>query len=443
MYRKLLSLLCGVLLIGLAACSEDSGPENQMPTLTTGAATEITRTSAVVSGSISIPEGSEVRECGFMYSTVSAMTEEETRRVPVTLGGSSTYEVTLTGLMPDTRYYYCIYANSGYTETRGTVLEFTTVADGVPSLEATTLVNASETSLTVASQLVDDGGNDIQQYGFAYKEVGSTEAERQVEASDITTDGRFNLTITGLVAGTDYEVRAYATNGKGTGYGTMATLSTVKPAEPELADVTVSEVDEASALVTARIISEGDYEVTRWGFAYRIGESGQETLVEVAEKDAEGTFQQTLTNLQSETEYQVRAFVENELGVFYTDRVSFTTLVKQSPTVQIELGAVTGTTVSVSGIVLSKGTTEDAEIVEVGFCYSDVNEMPTTADGKQVSTLEGVSFQEMITGLKPQTTYYIRAYAINEVKIGYSEVVTFTTPVSDVPDIDDNVSPDK
>ena len=150
-----------------------------------------------------------------------------------------------------------------------------------------------------------------------------------------------------------------------------------------------------------------------------------------------------MTNLQSETEYQVRAFVENELGMFYTDRVSFTTLVKQSPTVQIELGAVTGTTVSVSGIVLSKGTTEDAEIVEVGFCYSDVNEMPATADGKQVSTLEGVSFQEMITGLKPQTTYYIRAYAINEVKIGYSEVVTFTTPVSDVPDIDDNVSPDK
>lgn len=57
--------------------------------------------------------------------------------------------------------------------------------------------------------------------------------------------------------------------------------------------------------------------------------------------------------------------------------------------------------------------------------------------------LDGVSFSTVISELKAETKYYIRAYAVNEAKIGYSDVVEVTTAVSDEPDIDDNVSPDK
>ena len=69
--------------------------------------------------------------------------------------------------------------------------------------------------------------------------------------------------------------------------------------------------------------------------------------------------------------------------------------------------------------------------------------MPTIADGKLISSLSGTSFNGVITGLKGETTYYIRAYAVNEARVGYSEVVAITTPESNVPGEDDIVSPDK
>lgn len=446
MYKKFVFLLCGICLIGLAACQEDSNSENPVdvrPTLVTGEAAEITRTSAVVSGSIEIVEHSDVDECGFMYSTESSMAEAE--RVTVAFSGSSTYQASLSGLLPNTRYYYCIYANTDDVETHGNVLDFTTLAGEAPSLGATVLVEATETSLTVASSVANDGGNEIQQYGFAYKSAGSLEEEQMAVAGNMASDSQFSLTIEGLAAGTDYEVRSFAVYDAGTVYGETVTLATAQLVEPKLDKVTVSEISETTALLAAQLVSEGSYGIIRFGFAYRIGSEGQEVQVEATDKNAEGIFQCRLENLQPGIEYQVRAFVETESDILYTETVSFMTLANQELSVEIELGTVTDVTIDVSGKVQSEGSSENPIVTEVGFCYSNTDILPTVGN-KIVSTLEGTSFQGVITGLKPSTIYYIRAYAIHEAAVEYSEVITVTTladTTSDKPGINDNVSPDK
>ena len=64
---------------------------------------------------------------------------------------------------------------------------------------------------------------------------------------------------------------------------------------------------------------------------------------------------------------------------------------------------------------------------EVGICFSDVNEMPTIADGKieQGSSLSKYSFS--ISGLDAGTTYYYRAYVkVNDV-VYYGDVCSETT----------------
>ena len=54
--------------------------------------------------------------------------------------------------------------------------------------------------------------------------------------------------------------------------------------------------------------------------------------------------------------------------------------------------------------------------------------MPTTENLKTVTgTAETDKFSEAINDLNPQTTYYLRAYAINEKGTGYSNILTFTT----------------
>lgn len=444
MHNKILLFTCGLLLLCFSGCSKDSTPGNEMPMLTTGDATAIGRKTATISGSISVPEGSEVRSCGFLYSTVSSLPEAESKTVSITLKGTSdTYTTTLTGLMPNTKYYYCLYAGSGYTTTRSSVREFTTAADGVPALEATTSVSASETSLTVASKLSDDGGSDVQKFGFAYKASGSADTEKMVEAASKESDGRYSFTITGLKAESSYEVRAFATNAKGTGYGEKIVLVTGKRAVPQLEEVSVSDIGEDAAVLQSKILGDGGHEIIKFGFAYRSGDAGQEVQVEGADLDVNKVFRLLLSKLSPSTTYHVRAFATNSSGTAYSESRSFTTLAKESPTVSLEVGTPKGNSVNVAGIVQSSGGTSSAVVKEVGFCWSGDNAMPTIADGKLISSLSGTSFNGVITGLKGETTYYIRAYAVNEARVGYSEVVAITTPESNVPGEDDIVSPDK
>lgn len=444
MKTKCLILLCSMFLLFLSACSKDSAPENEMPVLHAGEAIAIGRKIATISGTIYVPEGSEIKSCGFLYSTVSSLPEVDSKTVSIALqGASDTYTTTLTGLTPNTKYYYCLYANSGYTTTRSEVREFTTAIDGVPALEAIISVGVSETSLTVASKISDDGGGDVQKFGFAYKMSGSADIEKMVEAASKEDDGGYSFTITGLTAESGYEVRAFATNAKGTGYSEKIVLVTGKRSLPLLEEVSVSDVGEDVAVLQSKILGDGGHKVTKYGFAYRSGDVEQEVQVEAAGLDANKVFRLLLSKLTPLTTYYVRAFATNSSGTAYTESLSFTTLAKESPTVSLEAGTPKGNSVNVAGIVQNSEGTSLAGIKEVGFCWSKENEMPTIVDNKLISSLSGTSFNGVIVGLKEKTTYYIRAYAINETRVGYSEVVTITMPETNAPGEDDIVSPDK
>ncbi|MVN92230.1 NHL repeat-containing protein [Mucilaginibacter aquatilis] len=65
-------------------------------------------------------------------------------------------------------------------------------------------------------------------------------------------------------------------------------------------------------------------------------------------------------------------------------------------------------------------------ISSTGVCYSATNQTPTIADAK-TSDGAAVNFKSIITGLTPNTTYYLRAYTQTEAGIGYGDVVTFKT----------------
>ena len=86
----------------------------------------------------------------------------------------------------------------------------------------------------------------------------------------------------------------------------------------------------------------------------------------------------------------------------------------------------------------------NSDIVEKGFCYTTVaGEAPTLADARVIATSGGDDISATLTGLAHNTTYYIRAYATNDLFTGYSGVIEVTTELNEnAPGIGDNVSPD-
>lgn len=86
---------------------------------------------------------------------------------------------------------------------------------------------------------------------------------------------------------------------------------------------------------------------------------------------------------------------------------------------------VTTTTAFVSGEITDLGR---AEITQHGHCWS-VNPGPTLEDDlyNAGTTATTSTFTSQLTRLDPGTTYYVRAYALNEQGLTYSEEISFTT----------------
>jgi uncharacterized protein (TIGR02145 family) len=97
---------------------------------------------------------------------------------------------------------------------------------------------------------------------------------------------------------------------------------------------------------------------------------------------------------------------------------------------------ITLTTATGGGNVTSDG---DSEIIARGVCWSTAQN-PTIANNKTTDGTGAGSFTSNITGLSPNTTYYVRAYATNTTCTGYgSAQVSFTTYNYDaIIDIDAN-----
>ena len=80
---------------------------------------------------------------------------------------------------------------------------------------------------------------------------------------------------------------------------------------------------------------------------------------------------------------------------------------------------------TITGEVLSHGA---SHVTVCGFCCS-TSQQPTLADNHTADAANGLErFTATITGLAPNTTYYVCAYASNSHGTAYGNVISFTTP---------------
>ncbi len=146
-------------------------------------------------------------------------------------------------------------------------------------------------------------------------------------------------------------------------------------------------------------------------------------------------FESRITNLKMDTRYYVRAYAINNVGVAYsTHEIDFFT--SKEPTIPVvrteDVTSVTGATAMVGGVVESLGNV--SKISAYGHVWAQRTD-PTLGSGKYSQLgekSETGAFTSSLDGLQPNTTYYVRAYATNEVGTAYGESKVFTTAKRDV-----------
>jgi len=87
------------------------------------------------------------------------------------------------------------------------------------------------------------------------------------------------------------------------------------------------------------------------------------------------------------------------------------------------VSGISDSSATVGGVITSDGGTT---ITERGICFA-ISSGPTVADYTKTAGIGTGTFECTLTGLDPLTTYYYKAYAMNDLGTGYGDEKSFTT----------------
>ena len=504
---KKLSLFLVALTMLLVACK----PEIEKPTVVTKSVGEVTKTSAKVVGQVAADGGGEVTERGICWSTRQNPTIEDNKTTEGYGVGSFTSQIL--DLVPNTQYYVRAYATNEAGTSYGEEVSFTTEEEEEPEEpgdepeepgdepeepgdepeepgdepeepgdepeepgdepeepgdepeepgdepeepgdepeepgdepeepgdepeepeqpeEVAPEVTTSEvTGITVSSatcggEVLSGGDAVIVARGVCWNTTG-TPTISDTYTMDGSNIGTYTSNMTNLEHNTTYYVRAYATNAKGvTGYGEEVSFTTIEKLLPtvttsaEVTDITVS-----NATCGGEVTFEGNVSVTARGICWSTSQNPTIEDNKTTDGSGVGFYTSNMTNLEHNTTYYVRAYATNEVGTAYGEEVTFTTIEKLLPTViTTEVAEIKLFSAKCGGEVTFEG---NVTVTARGICWS-TKQNPTIEDDKTTEGYGVGTFTSNMTNLEHNTTYYVRAYATNEVGTAYGEERVFTT----------------
>ena len=420
------------------------------PTATTNAASGVSASGATLNGSVNANGTSTT--VGFCYSTSSSLANclgvsvTTVLATPATATGTSpTAESTvLSGLAPNTTYYFQIEGSSSGGTTYGSVLSFTTSA-GAPTATTNAASGVSASGATLNGSVNANGTSTT--VGFCYSTSSSLAnclgvSVTTVLATPATATGTSptaeSTVLSGLAPNTTYYFQIEGSSSGGTTYGSVLSFTTSAGA-PTATTNAASGVSASGATLNGSVNANGTS--TTVGFCYSTSSSLANclgvsvTTVLATPATATGTSptaeSTVLSGLAPNTTYYFQIEGSSSGGTTYGSVLSFTT----------SAGAPTATTnaasgVSASGATLNGSVNANGTSTTVGFCYSTSSSLanclgvsvttvlatPATATGTSATAESTV-----LSGLAPNTTYYFQIEGSSSGGTTYGSVLSFTT----------------
>jgi hypothetical protein len=202
---------------------------------------------------------------------------------------------------------------------------------------------------------------------------------------------------------------------------------------PTVTTTAVLDITNFSASSGGAVTSNGGAVLSAWGVCWSTSANPILANSFLQNTVSSGSFSSALSGLTQNTTYYVRAYATNSAGTAYGDEQSFTTTNTTTnvvlPTITtFAVSAITTTSASSGGAVTSDG---GASLSAWGVCWS-TSANPILANSFSQNNGSAGFFNSALSGLTPNTTYYLRAYATNSAGTAYGNEQSFTTTDTNV-----------
>ncbi|NBV91144.1 MAG: collagen-like protein [Flavobacteriia bacterium] len=195
------------------------------------------------------------------------------------------------------------------------------------------------------------------------------------------------------------------------------------PCLPQVTTNVVTNILGYTATSGVNIIANGGNAITSSGICWSINPNP--TLLDSinANGNLNGNTSLNLINLSPGTTYYVRAYATNAGGTAYGNQLVFTTGAALPTLSTLNASNITFNSAIVGGNVTNDG---GAPVTQRGVCWS-TTQNPTLANNNLIIGSGLGSFNDTITGLSGNTTYYVRAFATNSSGTAYGNQISFQT----------------
>ena len=372
---------------------------------------------ATANGEVTSEGASAVTKRGFVWSTVANPTVSDA--LSSNQFGPGVFTQQISGLNLGATYYVRAYATNANGTTYGNQIDFKTLTAG--KFASIAFDSLSFKSVRINVNIESLGDISIKSIGVCYSKTGTPSI-----TSDTTTilhsniiDKSFSVSVKNLTVNTKYFIRSFINTSLGAFYSDEINVTTKQYTQGTFGDVVITSLSNLSADAKVNILTLGDAPIKSMGLCFSttndpVFKTDSSTLIHSNKTDQ--IFTLALRNIKENTKYYVRAFINSDAGIAYSNSFFFTTLGR--PTIaNINPSSYIGRT---NAIIDSYVTSENGgQVTENGFLLGTV---------KYVVPVNGsLKMNYELTSLIGNTNYTAYAFATNKYGTGLSQPFNFLT----------------
>lgn len=372
--------------------------------VTTTDVKEISLFEAVFYGEVKNPNGINFNEKGFCYSLKTNPTNKD--NTVINWNGGNAFSATASDLLPNSTYYMKAYVRLNNSYVYGNEVTFTTKNI---TLTTNNVINNKGIKANLSGKVSDSTLTGMYTLGFCL----STSINPTINDMTFWADNyrsTFQTQATGLKSNTLYYVRAYVkSNSNNTAlYGNQVSFKTGEIKLPTISTDSINNIQLHTASLYSTVVDDGGDDITEKG--YCVATHTNPTITDKVIYDYYYNIV-SVSGLQMNTKYYVRAFAKNSVGISYGNELSFSTADLKVQTVSVS--KITFASAEFKAKILSKPKNSSNTIYVLVSKKSnpEFNSAEIILADNWYNSPD--SLVQAYKKLEPNTTYYAKAVLVN------------------------------